>query len=516
MLSRCVALGILVSDERILADLPARLDSRSRRVTKVFVPTTAARGSAATVLESYLSNADRFGHDVDALVAADSEDPEHFKSLEVICKRAAIITRDDRRALANRLAKAAQIDPEIVCFALLGTAGETCAVGACRNTMLLLTAGEVILNVDDDAPCRTAPTGRTDRLLLFPPNGTAQFIRPLCAGAGAPTNWQDIDLIGAHEMLLGYSLGDCARSFADTVQIGSGHLLSYALHDTSQPVVRMTQSGLVGDCARMTPWFLVSAAEAHGLEWLNNDTWCRSVLDSRLVSQSAAQYTITTGGDFMTFCFGLDNRDLLPPFPPVWRGEDSVFSALASICGAALAGVIPVAVEHAPPVRRGFSPGDLAATAGGGAASWLVECVVQLYNDGRLQAEDRIARCGTCLKEIAKSAADFEQWVRTARRRVIDRQSMSLEQILERPPRESSLWRRALSKALEECQRLSSDSGRPCPPDLLDSDGLEAGFERFRSIVERYGRVLEIWPALWAASADLKTSNQLESICARP
>src|SRR4029077_16768409 len=73
----------------------------------------------------------------------------------------------------------------------------------------------------------------------------------------------------------------------------------------------------------------------------------------------------------------MDNRDLLPPFMPVRRGQDMIFGmTLARCCHDALAAHLPWALVHVPVEKRRFWDGEMRRSASGyDTARLLIDCI---------------------------------------------------------------------------------------------------------------------------------------------
>jgi hypothetical protein len=121
-------------------------------------------------LGSFIENAGRYGRAHDYVVIDDGVTPEERaatrEALAALGQQAGAAvryaSRSDRESFADELAAAAGVPAEVVRFALLGDPEAAITTGAARNSLLLDTAGDLCLLVDDDSVCRTAPCPRIE------------------------------------------------------------------------------------------------------------------------------------------------------------------------------------------------------------------------------------------------------------------------------------------------------------------------------------------------------------------
>src|SRR5262249_4893247 len=69
---------------------------------------------------------------------------------------------EEKNRFADALTDRAGVDPDLVRFAMFGVGGIDNATGANRNALLLETAGEMFLSLDDDTVCELFVAERPD------------------------------------------------------------------------------------------------------------------------------------------------------------------------------------------------------------------------------------------------------------------------------------------------------------------------------------------------------------------
>lgn len=501
MLQGCVDSGLLVKDSEVLAGV-ARADEKPvPPISRLVIPTRGDRAGLAAVLESHLLANARFGHRLETIIISDSEALPI--DVEDVLKRwngsVSVITRSERRSLADRVAGLTGIERGVVRTALLSDEELGGSPGATRNTALLLTAGELILSVDDDVPCRgicTGPPG--ERLSLFPTSAADTYcVEPVADPSELPES-RGIDLIDAHERILGRSLPACLDLFGGNADVGSSEALSFAAGQHSGSAVKLTQTGLIGDCARDTPWFLVHARPELQREWSRDAARCSRILGSRWMTQSVERHTVLLGGNFMSFCFGMDNRGPVAPFPSFARGEDSVFAAVAGVSTGALIGVLPLAVRHSPAQSRGYAQPGLAGCVAGSPIAWLVHGLWRLLPAGEQPAPARISMLGRMLENVALNKCDLIQWLGEARRDLLAQRIEYIDRLI--CTAAPGLWRRELEAA------------RDCGQHALESRSFDESWSgdgsAFRRTLLDYARLLQGWVAMHEAARSMANGSE--------
>ncbi|HSF43897.1 MAG TPA: amino acid adenylation domain-containing protein, partial [Thermoanaerobaculia bacterium] len=277
------------------------------RVTTVAFPTANRPDVLARGLESYAAPAPhrRF------LVLDDSKDPavreEYRRRLRDLQGRQGVTVLyaglEEKRRFAAALAAEAGVPPEVTEAALLDPFGIGLTVGANRNAVLLATVGEGVLSVDDDTLSLVAPSPGQEE-------GT-----DVVSGTAPGTAF-----------LSGRDPGEI-RAFADraealaSLDLRPADLASFHEELLGQPVL-VTTNGWAGDCGWHSPSFYM-LLEGESLRRLTRTAeGYRTATASKEIVRSVPRTTLGDGDSFMATLFtGLDNRRLLPPFPPVLWGE---------------------------------------------------------------------------------------------------------------------------------------------------------------------------------------------------
>lgn len=230
----------------------------------------------------------------------------------------------DRRTIARRLAAAAGIDRTVVEFAVCGMKDAGPAIGAQRNTSLLLNAGRKYLQVDDDVICtpyvwRSADERRVE-VSRDESGVTVQWYAPGSAPL-AELRPASEGFVEAHQRFLGRTVAGLT--------------------------VRVTQNSLMGDCGCAGPWWKTLRSSA-------GDRY-RSELLSREVLRKVDAVTVSRYLSATAFAMAIDATRLVPPFLPCGRGEDALFVFLLNVSDEHACEVqLPAIAEHRPDQRPPF------------------------------------------------------------------------------------------------------------------------------------------------------------------
>jgi hypothetical protein len=415
----------------------------------------------------------------------------------------------DKARLAADLARAADVDPALLSFALLGDELSTYDVGANRNALLLAQAGEAFLSTDDDMEC-------------FPRRAAGPTVPLRLASAGPPTqlflhpNYQTAhdslvplegDLLNMHERVLGRTAGFCVRDVeGHEIQLGSldAEMMASLLQGRAQ--VRASFGGYYGDAGASYPSFYLWSESVRRQLLEGPDQYSRLVT-SRQVVRLAPALTVSNGSFSMCGSVALDARELLPPFFPIMRGEDLAFgSTLRSCYPDALFAYVPHAVAHRPWDDRLASMARLWNPEPRAQFAFVLDQLLEVAADAsRFSApgERRLRLTGRCLREIA--ALSVANFLRLLSDRVMSARAGSmarLQSLLDLAAGAPDYWANDLRRYLKHQLESLVSPERGIPEELGNLQPGEA-VACLQRLVDRYGALLEVWPEIFAAARTL-------------
>jgi hypothetical protein len=409
------------------------------------------------------------------------------------------VGQTEASALRDRLA-ATGVPSETLAFAL--TPG---SVGANRNLVLLLAAGEHVLVADDDIVCEPWARGENGPGLAVwghtePLDSEFFASRDDVRHATAPTSH---DLLATHAAVLGRHLPDLLSASDAAPDLGEtcGHLIA-ALAERRAPLVRLSFSGVAGDAGTYCPYTrLFTSGPTQARLAASRETF-ELALRSREVRRLAPQTTLTHDSRCMAGCMGLVNRGLVPPFMPAGRNEDGVFGAMIHAVDALTLFVhVPVGVVHDSDRAATYEDRSM-RSASESRVSELLILLTRGAMQGALEGDPaaRLARLAGALGEVA--ALEPRAFADHVTRVLLDARAQQLariEAMVGRPAEYPPWWRSSLEEYRRTVVRSFTRPDVFLPIEFHDRAGIEAGFERLREFVGQFAALLRAWPALAAA-----------------
>ena len=419
----------------------------------------------------------------------------------------------DKVRLAADLARAADVDPSLLDFALLGDPLSTYDVGANRNALLLVQAGQAFLSSDDDMECspRRAPGPQAPLLLTSGGASTQLVLHPDHQSATDSLVPLEDDLLDMHERVLGRSVGSCLGDLEDhEIQLGSfnAELMTSLLQGRAQ--VRASFGGYYGDAGASYPSFYLWS-DAIRRQLLDGPEQYRQLVTSRQVVRLAPALTINDSSFSMCGSVALDARELLPPFFPIMRGEDLAFGSILRSCYQdALFAYVPHALAHRPWDERLGSMDRLWSAEPRPQATFVVDHLLEAAAAAaRLSAagEPRLRLTGRCLRELAcLSSSDFLGLLND---RLLNARASSmarLQTLIDAAAGAPEYWVRDARRYLQHLLGALVSPERGIPQELTDRKPTEAVVSLQR-LIGRYGALLEAWPEIYKAAKQLAAQS---------
>jgi hypothetical protein len=375
------------------------------------------------------------------------------------------------------------------------------AAGANRNLLLLWTAGERILTLDDDVVCDVWSLPHTSDALVFsghadPRHGEFFRTRADVLAAIAPV---EADLIAAHEKILGATLSSVVER-APRLELGEAcqHLVDLLRDNTPASVVRLTFAGIAGDAGVYCPYRMLFR-RAPVTKRLSEDASAYQVaMSSREGLRIAHSYTVTHDVACMAACVGMDNSALLPPFMPMGRNEDGVFGATVSLMDdRAVSAHVPFGVIH-----DSGRPADYGQVRMPSASETRLSDVLLAFYSRSAPAltprgapSSRLHTLGSCLSAVAN--LDIREFRISTTRMLLEERSRDLKSGNEEPSGEH--WRTARDAYRRTLADAVIDPEFFVASECMESS-LQEGFDATQRFVARFGKLLSAWPVMWDAA----------------
>jgi hypothetical protein len=205
---------------------------------------------------------------------------------------------------------------------------------------------------------------------------------------------------------------------------------------------------------------------------------------------------------------GLDNRLLLPPYPPALRNADGVFGQLLKACQPRhLIAHLPQAVLHLPEEQRVFA-GEARLLP---RLSDLLMLLVRSLAPASWMASSQQGGLGAVgeglLQAGSLSPPEFAALWRELWAEELSRYALGLEQLLESFGDEPAFWAADARSWLEQTRRSIASEQPLAPADLGDRGSPEEAGALCRKVVLAYGELLQAWPTLRTEAALLAAAG---------
>jgi hypothetical protein len=507
----------LVSKEHfVLGDAAPSAKTATEKITTLAFVTCNRIFNLSRALESYSSNTKRHGKKVEFAVFDDAQNRDAHSALKELKRRLGVpivyAGRDEKlsfiRALANQ-----GIPREVLDFCFFGLEGVAPTMGANRNAFLLHTVGELAFAADDDTLCRTfqAPDYKEGVRIGFEQEMEDLRSYPSVDASVNSLLERDLDLLGLHEQALAPAVqGFLRQQFQKDPQqkldtkIMSGGFMKLISSGEAKTVVSL--NGSVGDSGAVDPTFLLYLSGKGRHRLLSTEKHYNAALEGRQLIRSVQCQTILPAKKMISMFFGLNNREIVPPFFPVFRSEDTLFGMMVRDCVKnAYFAYAPWILLHLPDKRTGYSerfgttgqvrPGDLIS----------LEMHALRLRDTEIPTAERLKILGNRLKEVASQPlGDFKAELKKLNVETIIRSLQGMSGLLERHPEGPAFWTREVKARIAHYGKMLENPGIGTPDFFPDSGNPLKSTRYHQRILFLYGELLDWWPAITQAVAHLK------------
>ncbi len=511
--------GLMVSAEQVCERLnravPPALDLPA---TRGFIITCDRPEAVERLLETMLRSGNLSRHEALFLVD-DSRDPANaarnrdcVEKFNLTCPRnMQYFGADEARALMDAMIAALPAQEEAIRFLLdreRWAAQKT--YGLARNLCLLLSVGKRAVIMDDDVLCTTVAAPHPQAGLQFGQAERAVDFYQNPQDMQARTSRNEFDPLTGHAQCLGLQMGQAIGKLAgrplEPADLAGANSAYLGQWDASSPVL-ITQSGTVGDPGTPgTEWiYTLERSSARRLD--NFPGGLEGALASRCYWMGQARPTFSKLA-VISQVTGLDNTALLPPYFPVFRGEDYLFGAMTEYLHPNAAVLeYDWNVPHLPLDARRGNPSPEPASGKGkfNVNKYITDRT--LYSRGvsaaiRLQA---LAATFAALGETSDRDLlnEYRREVAQAQGNEFARLNAYLQDGSIRPP----TWQDWLQRSV-----ANLGAAMQAPALLTDISGIPAGMPEAevlttaREYFSGYARSLAQWDAIRAAASDAAAS----------
>ncbi len=521
-----VADGFLISEKAVLAECRVS-EEPSAKIASIGVVTKDRTEALDRCLRSYIENSKNYGRADEFVVVDDSEglqaqtrNRERLLSLkreyEVDISYAA---REEKLRFAKALTSEGGFDPALLDFALIDSGDYEFSCGKNRNALFLHTVGDLVFSSDDDAVCQIAVPPEPEYEYEQEPRG--QPLTPVefwffnnREEAINSANFVEEDLLAAHERLLGRSLGDSLAEFDDVSLLSLDRPVSHYLQSVkaNDGRILVTLTGMIGDSGIRVPVTHRVLSRSSRLRLIESKETYLIGRSSRETMRVATHACVSHQTWFVSTALGYDNRDLLPPFFPVLRGVDGIFSATFGRCYEyGYVADIPYAILHAPRRPNTYDHNAVLESARGITMNALVVTCLNSHQfwPSLNDTAERMRTLGRHLVQVGSmKLRDFEEFIRMHLLREHANAMVNLEQDLADYGNAPAYWAHDVKEYLAEWRTSLLKPDYIVPRDLREARGLEQARESSRQLMSQFGTLLLNWPDIVQLAHQLRARGE--------
>jgi hypothetical protein len=527
-LLKAAEVGLLVSNLEIQSKLKTAEGPSvgTQKITAVGLPTCNRVESLGRALHSYIENTKAYGRSTKFIISDGSQTALvrdlNRAMLQALKRKYGVeisyAGQEERATFAEKLIRRGEVPSEVVEFSLSNADGFPAAYGVTRNALLLDALGELFLQVDDDTVCNIAAVPETSDGIVFTSkcDPTELWFFPDHETAMNSVDFVKRDFLALHESLLGRNLADCVSLFApdgesDVTNVGSTFL--HQLND-DYARVRVTFAGLIGDSGigvgRGGSYIFLDGPSLKRLT--ESEEKYRSGLASRQILRAVTRTTVSDGDWCMGGNIGLDNRELLPAFMPVQRGEDALFGAIVRNCFKGnFFGFVPWALLHAPPSTLSLPSSPVWEEIASPRTNDVIEVIISSFKNipGGGDGRKKLEALGRHLVDLATmSPKDFQEVVKILLWHAVSRRLTLLEQRLQKYKDEATFWAYDVTKFMEVDRSILVNDSYGAPRDLAVLYGGDLAWRLLQSLLLKFGQLVQYWPEIVKGATKLRGEGE--------
>lgn len=472
-------------------------------------------------IESYGRCANQFGRKL-VFVVADQSDPQiaitNREILKALSDSSGVeiwhLDSDETTKICTELHKCSDIPLDLIEFGLFGDPERKAfSGGANRNLLLLSSVGQLFLQSDDDSYCEVIPSpDQTGGLELTSNVDPAEFWFPDQAElAELRATIAEVDLFAIHEQLLGKSLQQCASESNGELIVEATSSGFERRFNVDGSRVLATNAGLIGESGRAEgqPMRVLDGASVERIT--RSEELYRYVQRTHQVLRGVSRSTVTETAVCFGFNLAVDNRDAFPPFIPMFRGEDSVFTPLfrAATAGGFFA-IQPWLVYHEGAGGKKrldvYEPKTTTMTSfAAGLIRILNSYQVRTFSH---DTSRRLQAIGDLLEDVGQlSHREFIGVSKHLLWQSASSELMKAEAILRQNPNKPEYWSKDVRDYISDRRNGLLAPDAAFAVDVAERFGTEEVGKKQQALLKQFGALLKAWPELRRAAAIVRDRN---------
>jgi hypothetical protein len=466
-------------------------------------------------VSSFVESGRRHGRDADFAVFDDSPTRDAVEPLKEIKKKtgARILYAGHQQKhdfVSTLVAKG--FPKDVLDFCLFGWADQKPSTGANRNSFLLHTVGELAFSTDDDTVCTVYKSPSYEEGIRVGGKGNDRgFWNDARVREFLSKPPEDVDLVDLHERVLAAPpanlLNDLVRTHPDGprgILNLDDDLLTAIARKKSKIIISL--NGSAGNGGTVDPSSLIFLKGKAREEFLRSEESFMSSLKDRKLIRAFDRLTIFNAVPMVSsMFFGLDHREIVPPFFPLYRSQDTLFGAMVNDCipGGSFA-YLPWVVLHAHDEERTYTEG--AETIGQiRPVDFIVTAMSEIdIQDTSVGTAQRLQVVGARLKELGSMPPEaFSKRLQWLQKLLVSQNMASLELMLAKYPGSPRYWKDFVTARLEKFRHVI-DNPTDGIPTYMKPLGTAGALEVYQRILVLYGQLLTLWPSITEATLEQK------------
>lgn len=382
--------------------------------------------------------------------------------------------------------------------------------GLARNIALLLSCGQRLVMMDDDSVCDvyTPPRAKPDISFSDDPREATFFAEEAdWAAWHQPLNPDPID---RHMQCLGLPFSQALNL------LGEQHLKAAGFTNASA----LLTSELEPDSP-----VLMTECGSLGCPGTSNNTWLPDMAPGSLETMLASKHKTTNALNKrsvwsgrnnphfaprpnMSQITGFDNRQMLPPYLPIERGEDRLFgNMLDFVFPSAVTLDYPWAIPHLPMPQRHWEEHERDFTSGDSFPMFFIEQVIMQKSSCLLsQPADRLKALADWLSNLAAASSEsLSSMYRDSHLRTSSELSIHLSSLLAEADASPADWQDYLKNGIQALSVSMDKASRPDFPIKGRPQGLETAelVTFWQDTWSGFASALNAWPEIRIAAAEI-------------
>jgi len=385
--------------------------------------------------------------------------------------------------------------------------------GLARNLALLLSCGHRLVMLDDDTICDVIDPGQLKPDITFSDGPReADFFSNEQEWVSQRVRLNR-DPVDRHMQCLGMTFSESLNILGQGNLKAAGFtqasaLLVSDLHPDS--AVLMTECGSFGCPGTSTNTWLPDMAQVSIDRMLASPQKTTNALNTRMIWTGRSQPHFSPRPN-MSQITGFDNRQVLPPYFPIFRGEDRLFGYFLNfIFPTAVTLDYPWAIPHLPIPQREWQDKDRDFTPGASFPMFLSEQVLE--NKMSCQADrptERMNALAAFFSDLAAAPDDtLLAMHRDAVLRDLSEQLQNLNRLLARADSAPAEWQEYLKQGIEQLSKGFEQASLETylvkgQPRTVEGDQLIAFWKKSWN---RFAAALKAWPEIREAACEIMGS----------